>query len=879
MDPRMNPYQAPVDMYSAPVDQYGDPAYGGVPEADQYGGAPRDAYGMPPGQPGYGYDQGAPYDYGGGSYGGVPPGSPYTQQPYDQPYEESQRAPLSPGATQVEDGDTKSYQKYTEGQTMVINSEHGIHPEKLTDCVCTFIFIIYVIAMIILLAWVSWRTIDDRPYADVRRLSRGMDYAARLCGVDAGVEDKPFIYWCGSKPGIPGTPKGLDLKNPSCVSKCPKEGGQEAVPCLYPHDTMRCDSRTDSKCQLPTNQFGNLDSIHVLSQQSIVESVPYGTVPLGGRYCVPTDENLKTIVYHGPLNPLNRAVKAPGSFKSPWGCLFLVSMLSVALGVAYVYLIKVAAKPVVYGTLIIVLAVSLITSVFFFFASLTEVPGVNDQLDSWGVLDSYYALNPIFERDTAADATIFSLILGGIFLVISLSLISTITHLNYDWANIHEILDASSECFGAVYQMILPPILEALWKFILMWILCDKFRWLVSVGFFDDYRIVVNGQQFRGKSARFEFDWWIVPWMVFYIYGAVWILEVCTAMGQFMNSYMTVSWYFMKKVGKSKPGVPPSPIIHAMTDALLYHFGSICLGASIVPWLRILRVGKFMLKMSVPDGEHGNCCSRCIGKCCDGIGTLFEKCAKCCNKGSDKSWATRFTKTAYVDVIIRSQHFLNASTYARSIIHSHPPCEHKLYACEIVTSIGVVTIGLVGSFLTHLMLMLPSFEDPTSSSYIEEPLAVDIIAFLLCAQIGYGFMLLFDNTADCLLYCYAWNRRYNPKCIEKYMPESIRAITDHDNYDPDQEGSRKFYGSAKPEMYLSTWLPSKKKKSEDEMGKVKSKQSIAGSAVNTRVSTGDTQRGGSMHSMHDLQDSPYVDAPPDYQNYSYGQYPDPAGGR
>jgi len=293
----------------------------------------------------------------------------------------------------------------------------------------------------------------------------------------------------------------------------------------------------------------------------------------------------------------------------------------------------------------------------------------------------------------------------------------------------------------------------------------------------------------------------------------------------------------------------------------------------------MVRVCQFCLKMSVPDKNAGNACCRCIGKCCDGLEKVFERCAKCaCECMTGKGCVGRFTKTAYVDVIIRSQHFLNASTYARSIIHSHPPCEAKLYACEMVTSIGVVTIGLVGAVLTHLMLMLPSFEDPTSSSYIEEPLAVDFIAFLLCAQIGYGFMLLFDNTADCLLYCYAWNRRYNPKCIEKYMPESIRGIVDHDNYDPDQEGSRKFYGSAKPEMYLSTWLPSKKKKNEDDMGKAKSKRSDAGSAVNTRVSTGDTQRGGSMY---DLQDSvsPYVDAPPDYQNYSYGQYPDPAGGR
>jgi hypothetical protein len=879
MDPRMNPYQAPVDVYAGPVDPYGEAGYGN-PQPDQYVGAPRDGYGMPPEQHiagGYPYEQG--YDYGGGSYGGGSPGSPYTQQPY----EESQGAPLSPGGTHAtaQDGTTKSYQKYTEGQNLVINSEHGIHPEKLTDCFWAMSFILYVIGMIILLIVIQYRTIDGRSYSDTRRLTRGMDYAARLCGVDEEVATKPFLYWCSSKPGVAGLPSDLDLKNPSCVSSCPSAAdSDQLIPCLYPHDTMRCDTRTDNSCNLPTGQFGNQMAIHILSQQSIVNSVPYDTEPRGGRYCIPTDESLQTIVYHGPLNPLHRAADAPGSFKSCWGILFLVSMLSVVLAGVYVNLLKVGAKYVVYGTLTAVLSIVLAISCFFIFAILTEVPGLNDWLSGLGVFNTYEELNPIFTRDTGLDATITSLVIGVFFLVISLGMMSAMTHLYVHWANIHELLDAASECFGAVYQMILPPIIEACFKFFLFFILFYNFRWLVSVGWYDDYRIVINGQQFKGKSARFMFDWWILPWIAFYIYGGVWIIEVCTAMGQFMNSYMTVSWYFMKKVGKTKPGVPPSPIVHAMTDAVLYHFGSICLGAAIVPWARIIRVTQFLWVWSFPDPETGNCCCRCISVIFTPIRTCFEKLLTCaCECTGDKGCAKRYNKTAYVDVIIRSQHFPEAATYARKIIQSHKPCDLKLGDCEIVTTIGVVTLGFIGACLTHLMVMLPTFEDPSSSSYIEEPLAVDFVAFLLCASIGYGFMLLFDNTADCLLYCYAWNRRYNPKCLEKYMPETLRPIVDHDAYDPDQEGPRKFYGNAHPDMYLSSWLPSKKKKDEDEL-KMKGKRSDATSAVNTRVSTGDTQRGGSMY---DLQGSvsPYTDAPPGYDPYPpySSQYPDQGAGR
>merc|ERR1711933_614767 len=61
---------------------------------------------------------------------------------------------------------------------------------------------------------------------------------------------------------------------------------------------------------------------------------------------------------------------------------------------------------------------------------------------------------------------------------------------------------------------------------------------------------------------------------------------------------------------------------------------------------------------------------------------------------------------------------------------------------------------------------------------------VSVLAFFLCGHIAYGFMMLFDHTADTLLYCYAWNKKFekdNGGCsVEDYLPESLRDIVDAD---------------------------------------------------------------------------------------------------
>jgi hypothetical protein len=160
---------------------------------------------------------------------------------------------------------------------------------------------------------------------------------------------------------------------------------------------------------------------------------------------------------------------------------------------------------------------------------------------------------------------------------------------------------------------------------------------------------------------------------------------------------------------------------------------------------------------------------------------------------------------------------------------------------EVISTIGVLSIGIVCSFFTHVMIMNISwYNDPRSSSYIDDPLAVDALAFFLCGNIAYGFTMVFDHTADVLLYCYAWNRKFNKKSTEKFVPELLKPIVAHDL--DDDKHDYKLFGAARPEMYLSSWLPTKKKRPGDADGQAGSRSG--------------TQTGGAFDSQGYYRDPP-----------------------
>jgi hypothetical protein len=189
---------------------------------------------------------------------------------------------------------------------------------------------------------------------------------------------------------------------------------------------------------------------------------------------------------------------------------------------------------------------------------------------------------------------------------------------------------------------------------------------------------------------------------------------------------------------------------------------------------------------------------------------LTSLCESLYTWSSDKLAEESFpVKDGFEDVVIRANDFDKGSEQAHMLLeHSH-----KIIKLIYLEDITQTTINLIGVFsiastsaLTVFLLVsnLDIYKEPTSDLYIADPWVVSCLTWILCAYIAFGFMTLWDHTADSLLYCYAWSRRWNRKTVDKYVPETLRYIVGFD----DKENDRyPYYGKARHNMYLRYWLP------------------------------------------------------------------------
>jgi len=217
----------------------------------------------------------------------------------------------------------------TTGGTKIINNTTGRSPTRCTDCICLCIFFVYMIFMFVLVG-LSWSN-----GSDLQRLTHGADYKGSLCGVDAGVEGKRFLYFCQTVDG------GVDLERPSCVDICPRANQPGPISCLQRQQTLQ------EFINVSGGMAGIVEWNKINVSESVVETAPYDTMALRGKYCVPVDSELKEAVLHGPrMGGSARILNSLGSLRRPWLWLFIVVLVCCLVGYVYLFMLRMMAKPV-----------------------------------------------------------------------------------------------------------------------------------------------------------------------------------------------------------------------------------------------------------------------------------------------------------------------------------------------------------------------------------------------------------------------------------------------------------------------------------------------------------------------------------------------------
>jgi hypothetical protein len=376
---------------------------------------------------------------------------------------------------------------------------------------------------------------------------------------------------------------------------------------------------------------------------------------------------------------------------------------------------------------------------------------------------------------------------------------------------ISDLIGCAFEVFQMVPGMYYQPAFEAVFKFIVFWTGINGLKIIASEGWVVKNRIVVNGASFAGLSREYIPSvedprfyvmalFWIVMW--------AWGMEVVSSFGQFCVSYEVFKYYGVKKEKNKKPvdSLKPTPLLQAFKYGCIYHFGSILKGAWKILPTRPIRVGYWLGAVLFQDAGQEGCLASCVQKFLACLCGLCVKMDQVLEKELAKDSCDN--KDGFHDVVVRSNDWTPSVAKGHQLLeHSHQVVAnlYKGLTQQTCATMGVVSIATICSTVVYTMVNnIPLYWKPTSALYVADPVVVCGLTWILTAYIAFGFMTLWDHTADGLLYCYAWSRQWDRSTVDKYIPESLRYIVGFDDTEQDRFP---YYGKADNKMYLRTWLP------------------------------------------------------------------------
>jgi hypothetical protein len=710
-----------------------------------------------------------------------------------------------------------------DGPGMCIDKETGIAPRRCTDMGCCFIFLVKWILLLTCLGLSRW-------HGNIDALTRGRDYYGRVCGSDNGVENLPWLFWCRDDAPNTGTPQNLNLVYPSCVATCPARGGNSSIP-------IACLARFKApvKSNIPGGQFGNVATETVALRESVIYTVPYATKARGGRFCMPSDINLQNVLLGSwnALHPFGRIMRSVtvGTLSNLYWIFLLNTIISIAAGYFFLFSMQYCSKSLPKIFCFPGVALCMFVFVYLVFA---VFPLINA---SWGISSWYMGWNSLYKHFGVQVASWTSLAL-----LIPDVLCGTMLYgmaANFTGMVVGDLIGIGMTTIRSVPGMYYIPAIEGFMKFLVFLFFLDGFRWFFTIGILRKNLIHVNGIRLAGLSRTWGWDYRYIFICILWLIGFYWSMEICTAFGQFLVSHATVKYHYTPKDGfKKKMLASPLPV--GVKEGFLYNFGSICRGAWLIPPWRPIRLLYWALYEISPDEgadpqtflgktlKFLSCGTGCFGLA-GGCG-LRDWSKERLGFGDSEEDPLPEVKDGFTDVVIRANDFKNGSDKAHLLLEQTHKAVQYYYRDLSQTTLCVLGVSSIASISAFVVFCITSFEpsqrgtfgyifgynDPSSPMYIANPALVVVLSWILSAYIAFGFMSIWDHSADTLLFCYVFNRKFSYETLSKYVPESVRAMV---GYDDEEEERPVYYGRAKESMYLRSWIPVKEKKAEEEGAK------------------------------------------------------------
>jgi len=587
-----------------------------------------------------------------------------------------------------------------------INDELANGPLEKRSCrdvLCCLLFIAFMGGMIAVAAY-------GLSIGQPTLLGRGYDEDGNMCGVTKDYESYPYVYFA--------YPLAGHLLNTVCVKTCPIDSSASAIECKPTTNHPACaKDRTNSDAD----------------QRLFI----YESVGFLNRVCLPTGVVEGAGDATSEIFSNNTFQRWIGDIKNTWQVIAVSVAAAFVIGLIYMILMKYCSGVLTWiAILAFIVGTAILGWRFYQLAkdiengdSSSETPRDSNSVKSYKIIG--YICWGIAGASLITTLCLF----GRIKLAIA-------------------ILKAAADYVKETWSVFIVPIVAViiLAAFYAYWAVTSVY--LVTGG--DPKRMDTNA------FATFDYSKKLEYYMIYHLFGGLWITAFVGASVQFIIASSVAMWYFSQGTGQGASGT-----VRKSTWRLFrYHFGSIAFGSLILAIVQLIRIIlAYMEAQAKKTGAKDNKLAQFAFKCLQCYLACFERFIKFLNKN------------AYIQIALSGKNFCFAAKDGFLLAMGNPLRYSVLYG---ITGIFVLFGKVFISALTALGAYLVITKVEKFKEEVYSPVIPTLVVLVFAYGIGNVFMTVYGMASETILACFVLDEELNKKknAPPRHCPESLRGFLD-----------------------------------------------------------------------------------------------------
>lgn len=614
---------------------------------------------------------------------------------------------------------------------------HSSEEEESHHCTDPFCLILFIVTLICFGGLYSYSSLN----ANLGKLYYGMDYNGDLCG-EGLFANMTYLYWCpkqnaGILIGEVTSVNQLDLANPICVSKCPDTNDLVSACASIP--------KSVNQTITPVND----------------DPTGYNSGPFLGRYCLPDADQASTQAVADQIlasyGGYTATIFSKGqSIVKAWPVLLITFFASLAMGFAFMLLIRCCGCCMIWGVILGTILGSAAAGTYLWF-------------HTGDIAAQFQAASSSMPPSMQNNSVLAIQVCAGICWAISAitALIACIFIHSVEAAI--ECAELASEVIFDMPCLLILPLIKAVFKGAVALFLLYGALMLTSMADVTKPPPVSASSLISGEgemdavvpsglSRHLHFTNEQLYALVAYMFCSFWILCFIDAVYQFTIAYAAVEFYHL---GADETNC--CTIFRGIEFALTIHAGSLAFGSFIVAVFQTLQKIVEIMEFLEKRGAQSNPVSQCILAC-------IHCCISCCME-----IVKMLNKAAYVDIAMHSTSFCEAARNVMSTFSGAMAASFAVLngATFVFTFFGSIAIAIGSALVAYIACTQSSFGDPTNQQWhVDDPTAPMVVAGILGFGIALDFMHVFDMVSDSLLYAYC----RDPSWGAHNAPEGLKAL-------------------------------------------------------------------------------------------------------